>query len=175
MQLPPILWASKIHKTWHPLRPFVPSGGSIIHWVAKELANIITSLVCQSPHHIKNTQQFVDYIHQVKLEPGEAITSYDIKALFTSVPVNLVIPIVQQKLQQESLLSQRTNMSIPNTVKLLGFCHKNMYFLLQGKYYKQVHGAAMGSPICPLNLFMKEFEVKAINSASTPHAYGSGL
>ena len=71
----------------------------------KELANIIRPLVGQSPHHFKNTQQFVDYIHEVKLEPGEVITSYDVKALFTSVPVNPSIAIVQQKLQQDPLLS----------------------------------------------------------------------
>ena len=37
-------------------------------------------------------------------------------------------------------------------------------------YHEQVHGAAIGSPISPLiaNLFMEEFEVKALNSAPTP-------
>ena len=35
----------------------------------------------------------------------------------------------------------------------------------------------MGSPISPLNanLFMEEFEIKAISSAPTLHTYGSGL
>ena len=39
------------------------------------------------------------------------------------------------------------------------FCLKHTYFLFQGKYYEQVHDAAMGSPIFPLiaNLFMEEF------------------
>ena len=62
-------------------------------------------------------------------------------------------------------------MSIPQIVSLLEFFLKNTYFLFQGKYYEQVHGAAMGSPISPLiaNLFMEEFEVKAISSASHPH------
>ena len=45
----------------------------------------------------------------------------------------------------------------------------NTYFLFQGKYYEQVQGAAMGSPISPLiaNIFMEEFEVKALSSI--PH------
>ena len=126
--------------------------------------------VGQSPHHINNTPQFVDYIHKVKLEPGEVITSYDIKALFTSVPVDPSITIVQQKLKQDPLLSQTTSTSIPQIVTLLEFCLKNTYYLFQGKYYKQVHGAAVGSPINSLmiNLFMEEFEVKAINCAPSP-------
>ena len=40
-------------------------------------------------------------------------------------------------------------MSIPQTVTLLEFYFKNTYFLFQGKYNKQVHGVAMGSPISP--------------------------
>ena len=44
-------------------------------------------------------------------------------------------------------------------------------------YYKYVHGVAMGSPISPLmaNLFLEEFEVKAISSDPNPLIYGSGL
>ena len=58
---------------------------------------------------------------------------------------------------------------IPQIITLLGFCLINTYFPFQGKYYKQVHGTAMGSPISPLsaNLFMEEFEIMAISS--TPH------
>ena len=65
-------------------------------------------------------------------------------------------------------------MSIPQIVTLLEFCLKNTYFLFQGKYYEQVHGAAMGSPINPLiaNLFIEEFEAKALQSAPHPPAFG---
>ena len=59
------------------------------------LTKIIRPLVGQSPQHIKNTQQFLDYIHKVKLEPGEVITSYDVKALFTLVPVEQSTAIVK--------------------------------------------------------------------------------
>ena len=154
------------------------SRGSITHEVEKELANIIRPLAGQSPYHINNSQQFVDHIHKVKFGPGELITSYIIKALFTLIPVDWAISIVQQKLQQDPLLSQRTNMSIPHIVNLLRvFFLKKTYFLFQDRYYEQVHDAAMGSPISPFitNLFMEEFEVKAINSAPITHTYGSGL
>ena len=56
-------------------------------------------------------------------------------------------------------------MSIQQITTLPDFCLTNTYFLFQGKYYEQVQGAAMGSPISPLiaNLFMEEFEVKALS------------
>ena len=87
----------KIHKTCTPLRPIVSSRGSITYGVAKELAYIIKPLVGQSPHHLKNTQHFIQQLQGKKLEPGEVITSFDIKALFTSVPVQPAIQIVKQR------------------------------------------------------------------------------
>ena len=100
----------------------------------------------------------------------EVITSFDVKALFTSVPVLPAIQIVKQRLQQDTTLPQRTSMSIPQITSLLDFCITNTYFLFQGKYYEQVPGAAMGSPISHLiaKFFMEEFEVKALSSTPTP-------
>ena len=129
----------KIHNR-QPLRPIVSSRGSIKYGVAMELANIICHSVGQSPNHLKKTQHFIQHIKEVELEPGEVMASYG--------PLHQ--HIVKQKLQQDPLFLQRTNMSIPQIVTLLEFCLKNTYFLLQGKYYEQVHGAAMGSPIIPL-------------------------
>ena len=160
----------KIHKTGTPLRPIVSSRGSITYGVAKELSHIIKPPVGQSPHHLKNTQHFIQQLQGKRLEPGETITSFDVKALFTSVPVQPSIQIVKQRLQQDNTLPQRTNMSIQQITSLLEFCLSNTYFLFQGKYYEQVQGAAMGSPISPLiaNIFMEELEVKALSSSPLP-------
>ena len=100
----------------------------------------------------------------------KTITSFDVKALFTSVPVQPSIQIVKQRLQQDNTLPQRTSMSIQQITSLLEFCLSHTYFLFQGKYYEQVQGAAMGSPISPLiaNIFMEEFEVKAFSSFPHP-------
>ena len=83
------------------------SRGSIAYGVAKELENIICPLVGQSLYHLKNTQHFVQHIQKVKLEPGEVMTLYDVKVLFTSVPVDPFITIVKHKLLQDPTLPQR--------------------------------------------------------------------
>ena len=101
------------------------------------------------------------------------MTSYDVKVLFTSVPMDPSINIVKQKLQQDPLLTkdQHVYATSSQTPKVLPQKH---LLLIQGKDYEQVHGAAMGSPLAPLiaNLFMEEFEVKALSSSPHPHAYG---
>ena len=72
--------------------------------MAKELARILKPLVGSSPHHIKNTGDFIQQIKQVKLQADEIITSYDVSALFTSVPIEAAINIIQRTLELDQQL-----------------------------------------------------------------------
>ena len=138
---------------------------------SKMLARILKPLVGSSPHHhIKNTGDFIQQIKQVKLQADEIITSYDVSALFTSVPIEAATKIIKRKLEQDQQLHLRTTMKVEHITSLLEFCLKTTYFQFQGSFYEQINGAAMGSPISPIvaNLFMEEFEVRAIQTAKNP-------
>ena len=89
-------------------------------------------------------------------------------ALFTSVPTGPAINIIKKHLEQE--LQQRTTMTVNSIICLLEFFLKNTYFLFQGRYYEQLEGAAMGSPISAIvaNLNMEDFEAKALRTLATP-------
>ena len=76
----------KIHKCDTPLRPIVSSCGSATDGVAKELTKILKPFVGKSPHHINSTHDFVEQVKHINLAPGECLSSYDVSALFTSVP-----------------------------------------------------------------------------------------
>ena len=160
----------KIHKRDIPLRPIVSSRGSINYEVAKELSRILRPLVGKSAHHIKNTGDFVQQVRGIKLQPTENITSYDVSALFTSVPIESAITIIRNKLELDPELHNRTTMKVDHITSLLEFCLKTTNFQFQGRFYEQLHGAAMGSPISPIvaNLYMEDFETKAISSAVHP-------
>ena len=163
----------KFTKQVHPLGPLFPVG---VHhlWCCQGACTHHQTPCRPIPHHLKNTQHFIQQLQGKKLESGQVITSFDVKALFTSVPVQPAIQIVKQRLQQDNTLPQRTSMSISQITSLLEFCLTNTYFLFQGKYYEQVQGAAMGSPISTLiaNIFMEEFEVKALSSIPHPLPFG---
>ena len=99
----------KIHKGDIPLRPIVSSRGSISYEVAKELSRILRPLVGKSPHHIKNTGDFVQQVRGIILQPTECITSYDVSALFTSVPIESAITIIRKKLRVGSRAPPKNN------------------------------------------------------------------
>ena len=93
--------------------------------------------------------------------------SYDVKALFTSVPIEPAIEIIKKHLEEDKELQQRTSMTVNNIICLLEFYLKNTYFLFQGRCYEQAEGVTMGSPISPIvaNLYMEEFVIKDLNTA----------
>ena len=71
----------------------------------REIAKIIKSLVGTSGHHVNKTKEFADEVRNTKLEEGECITSYDVTALFTAVPVPSAIEIIKNRLEQDTELS----------------------------------------------------------------------
>ena len=78
-------------------------------------------------HHIRTNKDFVKQGKSIKFEERECNTSYDVRALFTSVPVDPGINIIKKKLEQDADLPNRTSMPIPNIIALLGFCLKNTF------------------------------------------------
>ena len=130
---------------------------------------MLKPLVGMFTHHVHNTKDFVEHLKDVRLKQGECIISYDVTALFTSVPIQPVVNITQQKLANDKDLQQRTTMSVKHIISLLEFCLKSTCFVFQGQYYEQVEGAAMGNPLCPIvaNIFMEKLETEALETA--PH------
>ena len=96
--------------------------------------------------------------------------SYDVSALFTSIPIEPAIKIIQKHLEEDKDLRNRTSMTVKHITCLLDFCLKNTYFSFQGRFYEQREGVAIGSPISPIvaNLFMEDLEVQAIRTSTTP-------
>ena len=145
--------------------------------MAKELAKILKPLVGKSPHHITSTQDFVEQDRHIKLEPGECLSSYDVSALFTSVPIDPTLNIIKDLLDKDTTLKERTVMEVGDIILLLEFCLKNTYFSFQGQFYEQVEGAAKGFPVSPIvpNLYMEYLEQKALSTAPHPPSSVTGM
>ena len=166
-----------IHQPDTPLRPIVSRCGSVTYGVDKELAKIPKPLVGKSPHHINSTQDFAEQVNHIILGPGECLSSYDVSALFTSVPVDPALNIIKDLLEKDYTLKERTVLAVSDIILLLEFCLKNTYFSFQGQFYEQVEGAAMGYPVSPIvpNMYMEYLEHKAISIAPHPLCSGAGL
>ena len=168
---PPMFYGlPKINKSNCPLRPIVYSIGSVTYNLAKWVNDIIKPLVGNTDRHIKNTQDFVQKVKDLKLEPGEVMVSFDVTALFTCVPTQSACEVIEECLLGDPSLHDCTNLSPNQIAELLKFCLDQTYFVFQEKYYRQTHGTAMGSPVSPTvaKVYMEHFESKALQTALHP-------
>ena len=96
----------------------------------------------------------------------EILVSYDVKSLFTSIPVEESICICEQRLKADQSLSKRTELRVETIIQLLRFCLTSTAFQYENKHYQQLNGVAMGSPVSPVitDIFTDELENTALLS-----------
>ena len=84
----------------------------------------------------------------------------------------MVVPPLKWTCTPKSLhfLFTLSLMSTKHKMDLLEFCLRSTYFTHKGKFFEQVEGAAMGSPISSIvaNLFMENFESRALQFITKP-------
>ena len=158
----------KLHKPSRPLRPVVSTCGTSTYNLAQKLSSILRPLVASSKRILKNTASLVDAMKDVSLMDDEVLVSYDVKSLFTNIPVEEAIIICERRLHADATLPKRTTMSVPIIISLLRFCLTSTSFRYNNQHYQQLDGVAMGSPVSPVvsDIFMEDFEDKALSDGS---------
>ena len=124
-KLPHIYGLPKIHKDGNPLRPIVSNRGSACHPLSRFLEEIISPLTGKSSSYVKNSAQ--ERITDASIHSNQMV-SLDAVSLFTKVPTDETLAVVQDKLAADSLLEERTCIPIGNLMEMLTFCVETTYF-----------------------------------------------
>ena len=148
----------KIHKPHPiPLRPILSMVGSAYHEMARWLTEVLQPVLRKfSSHVVKDSFTFAELIRDYdKLGADSFMCSFDVKSLFTNVPILETIDIcldtlyrsddVEPPVIEEKLLK-----------KLLLKCTCDVEFSFDNQMYRQIDGVAMGSPLGPVlaNVFL---------------------
>ncbi|BHF68992.1 hypothetical protein SprV_0301203300 [Sparganum proliferum] len=138
----------KVHKANVPLRPIVSLRGTPTYGLAKWMFGRLKFLAEGSPTIVTSAYQFLERINHLKLEPNESMVSFDVVSLFTSIPQQLAIDVVDQLLA-ERYEERDKPLKSEHLLELLRYCLKT-YFTFGGQMYEQIKGTPMGSPISGL-------------------------
>lgn len=144
----------KIHKEGTPLRPIVNTIGGPTYLLAKFLVLKLKPLVGRTESFVKDSASYIKELKDIKLDPGDILASFDVVSLFTCIPIGEALEVINC-------------LTDPDTAKLVEICLTSTFFYFEGEYFEQTCGVAMGSPLSPVvaNLFMEDFESKALNSS----------
>ncbi len=88
------------------------------------------------------------------------MVSDHVVSLYTKVPIQQALELIQQKLGNDGEFIGRTHLPATDLVELCSLCLKSTNFTFRDKLYAQTEGLPMGSPLSPIevNIFIENFE-----------------
>ena len=168
--LPQFFALIKIHKHNNPIRPIVSFIDSPTYFAAQFLNKIMSPLTDESPHKLKNSTEAKDKLKDMIISESHTLVSFDVKALFTSIPQDLALKCVEKVLNNNKDLHFSTSLSVSNIMKLIGLCLKSTYFSSNSVIYRQIKGTPMGSPI---SVVIAEIVLLHIEDIAIPNIHDS--
>ena len=171
----------KVHKENYPIRPILSACNTPGYGLAKYLVPIISPVTTNS-YTVKDSFSFAKEISNFSAN-GLFMASFDVKSLFTNIPLKETIDIIIYELfdnpenDSNILLNEKEEKVLE--CQLLDrdeFCYftkecfreflelatLDNHFFFNNEIYKQIDGVAMGSPLGPTlaNAFMSHMEKK---------------
>ncbi|UYV83976.1 hypothetical protein LAZ67_X000769 [Cordylochernes scorpioides] len=143
--IPYIYGLPKTHKPGIPLRPIIAYHLSPAYKLSKYLTGYLTPWVKASPQSsaIRDIPSFVQSVNSLCPVPNTVMVSYDVVAMYLSLPHQLIIRHLT-KFLQDNQVDPRTAESI---VALSSLCLDFTTFTFNNLLFKQIRGSPMGSPL----------------------------
>ena len=99
---------AKLHKLWPndtikelSLRPIIPNIGNATYHLSKYLAELLSPL-SESEYTIKKTKHFVEKIKKEHIPNDHLLVSFDVKSLFTKVPLDETMEIILNRICEKT-------------------------------------------------------------------------
>ena len=119
---------------------------------------------------------FSEHLRSVNISEEEELVSFDVSALFTSIPVPTALDVINYLFCEHiedpeakhkygcSFRCNTIGLEKDELMQLLKLVLENCVFTFQDKFFKQLHGATVGSLCSPVvaNIYMEYFENLAL-------------
>lgn len=155
-EVPKLYALPKVHKPGGKLRNIVSNINSPSVKVAKWLVGELKKFPIESLS-IKNSFDFVEKTKNIRIDDDEIMISFDVEALFPSIPVTVAILALKSNLDKYNIDDDKKRIYL-ETAKI---CMSHNFFQYRGRFYYINFGTSMGNPLSPLlaEVFMSSLEI----------------
>ena len=103
---------------------------------------ILQPLTNKSKRKQQSSEDFINATKTVQIPDDYKLVSFDVKSLFTSIPLQLALQCTET-----AILQSTDPLPLPteDIMDLLNLCLTSTHFQYNGKHYKQLHGTVTGS------------------------------
>lgn len=131
----------KIHKNPIAIRPIVSGSNGILTGLSRWLDNELQPYVKNLQSYVKNSDQVIDDIKNIKPQENHLCFTADASSLYTSIPIEEALKYISIMITDHPLAKW--------IIDGLRLVMKLNFFEFDGKFYKQLRGTAMGTPVAP--------------------------
>jgi hypothetical protein len=165
VKLPRIYILPKVHKP-PPFkgRPIVPGHSWVTTPASRLLDDLIQPLLKRVPTVLADSRTLVNRLRTTKVSSDCQLFTADVVSLFTVIPLKTAIAFMNLFLKENrDMISDPLRQFILNLLQII---LTNNYLEFKGKYFLQILGVAMGTPVAVVlaNIFMFILERKIIGN-----------
>jgi len=111
--------------------------------------------------YTKDSWSFVNNINRKIIEPHEIFVSLDVTFLFTNIPKELVMQGIENRWTD---IQRNIKLNLTQMISAIDMVLCSTSFAFNGRYYEQIYGSPMGSPLSPIlaDIVMEDFETLSL-------------
>ena len=137
----------KVHKKNFPGRAVVSQIDDPTYKICKILTDILNPLAEKGDSYIQNSYDLKKTLAGIKIDEKDIQASFDVVALYPSIPVEKALHCVKEKLRHDESLADRTEWKVDDIMKLLTICLETHFKIIDGRVYTQIDGTPIGKSI----------------------------
>ena len=148
-----------------PGRPIISQCGTPTENIGHYCDHFLVPIVQKQNSHIKDTSDFIQKIESLIVPEKVILVTYDVTSMYTNMEFDELLHSVEK-----AYLADNSNLELPrpcssDLIFFLRCILENIFFEFNGRYYKQIIGAAMGARPSPeiTDIRMKDITDEAIS------------
>jgi hypothetical protein len=148
----------KIHKEGNKYRPVVSNIDSPTSKICDYLVEKIRGLKKPFSMSVKNSFELANVLKQEKILDNEMLVSFDVEALYPSVPVKEAFELFTEWINEQDI----SDIDAQQYIKLMRLVLDQRWLEFEGEVFKQKEGLFIGNALSPIlaEIFMGKMEEK---------------